>query len=92
MRGLDEHDAFDCLRRERCFDGLDARFGFGELVCVKPFPSLPLGFWNDEDGSKFRAAHFEKFPGVWHHGDYVEGCDSGGMIIQIGRASCRERV
>ena len=44
----------------------------GELVCTMPFPSMPVGFWNDPDGRKYRAAYFERFPGVWHHGDYVE--------------------
>jgi acetoacetyl-CoA synthetase len=53
----------------------------GELVCVKPFPSMPVGFWNDEDGSKYRAAYFERFHGVWHHGDYVERTPSGGLIF-----------
>ncbi|MGB5131742.1 MAG: acetoacetate--CoA ligase, partial [Steroidobacteraceae bacterium] len=43
----------------------DAR---GELVCTAPFPSMPVGFWNDADGSRYRAAYFEHFPGVWHHG------------------------
>ena len=41
----------------------------GELVCVKPFPSMPVSFWNDPDGSRYRAAYFERFPGVWTHGD-----------------------
>jgi acetoacetyl-CoA synthetase len=53
----------------------------GELVCTKPFPSMPVGFWNDPDGRKYRAAYFEKFPGVWWHGDYVELTEHGGMII-----------
>jgi acetoacetyl-CoA synthetase len=53
----------------------------GELVCREPFPSLPIGFWNDPDGARFRAAYFERFPGVWHHGDYVEWTPHGGMII-----------
>jgi len=53
----------------------------GELVCAKPFPSVPIGFWNDDDGSKFRAAYFDKFPGVWHHGDYVERTPAGGLVI-----------
>ena len=53
----------------------------GELVCRKPFPSMPIGFWNDADGSRYRAAYFEKFPQVWHHGDYVEFTDHGGMVI-----------
>ncbi len=53
----------------------------GELVCTMPFPSMPLGFWNDPDGSKYRAAYFDKYPGVWCHGDYVELTEHGGMII-----------
>jgi acetoacetyl-CoA synthetase len=53
----------------------------GELVCTMPFPSMPLCFWNDPDGSKYRAAYFDKYPGVWCHGDYVELTEHGGMII-----------
>jgi len=53
----------------------------GELVCSAPFPSMPIGFWNDPDGKKYRAAYFERFPGVWHHGDYVEQTAHGGYII-----------
>ena len=53
----------------------------GELVCVKPFPSMPVAFWNDEDGRKYRAAYFENYPNVWHHGDFVERTSAGGMII-----------
>src|SRR5581483_8923650 len=53
----------------------------GELVCKSPFPSMPIGFWNDPDGSKYRAAYFERFPGVWCHGDYVEITAHDGMII-----------
>ena len=53
----------------------------GELVCTMPFPSMPVGFWNDPDGRKYHAAYFEKFPGVWHHGDYVELTEHGGVII-----------
>ena len=55
--------------------------GKGELVCTRPFPSMPLGFWKDEDGSRFRAAYFERFPGVWAHGDYAEETPHGGLII-----------
>ena len=54
----------------------------GELVCTAPFPSMPVGFWNDADGSRYRAAYFDKFPGVWCHGDYVEWSETGGLIIQ----------
>ena len=53
----------------------------GELVCTAPFPSMPIGFWNDPDQKKYRAAYFEKFPNVWAHGDYVEITDTGGVII-----------
>jgi acetoacetyl-CoA synthetase len=53
----------------------------GELVCTMPFPSMPLGFWNDPDGRKYRAAYFDRFPGVWCHGDYVELTEHDGLII-----------
>jgi acetoacetyl-CoA synthetase len=53
----------------------------GELVCTAPFPSMPVGFWNDPDGAKYHAAYFERFPGVWCHGDYVEVTDHGGVVI-----------
>ena len=53
----------------------------GELVCCAAFPSMPLGFWNDENGARYRAAYFERFPGVWAHGDYAEITPSGGMVI-----------
>ena len=54
----------------------------GELVCTRPFPSMPLGFWGDPDGSRYRAAYFERFPGVWHHGDFAELTAHGGLRIQ----------
>ncbi len=53
----------------------------GELVCTRPFPSMPVGFWNDADGAKYRAAYFERFPGVWHHGDYARLTPGGGLVI-----------
>jgi acetoacetyl-CoA synthetase len=53
----------------------------GELVCRKPFPSMPIGFWNDPDGAKYRSAYFERFPQVWCHGDWCELTPHGGMII-----------
>lgn len=53
----------------------------GELVCTKPFPVMPLGFWNDPDGCKYRGAYFERFPGVWCHGDFAERTESDGFII-----------
>jgi acetoacetyl-CoA synthetase len=53
----------------------------GELVCKSPFPSMPIGFWNDPDGAKYRAAYFERFPGRWCHGDWVELTEHDGLII-----------
>ena len=53
----------------------------GELVCVKPFPSMPIMFWNDEDGSKYHNAYFDRFPNIWCHGDFAEWTEHGGMII-----------
>ncbi|MCM8594893.1 acetoacetate--CoA ligase [Accumulibacter sp.] len=53
----------------------------GELVCTRPFPVMPVGFWNDPDGAKYHAAYFARFPGVWCHGDFVELTGSDGMII-----------
>ncbi len=53
----------------------------GELVCTRPFPSMPIGFFGDDDGSRYRAAYFERFPGVWCHGDYIEITAHGGVVI-----------
>ena len=53
----------------------------GELVCTKPFPSMPIGFWNDADGKKYRSAYFSRFDNIWHHGDFAEWTEHGGMII-----------
>ncbi|MDJ0812634.1 MAG: acetoacetate--CoA ligase [Woeseiaceae bacterium] len=53
----------------------------GELVCTRPFPSSPVGFWNDPDGARYRAAYFERFPGVWAHGDFLEVTEEGGFVI-----------
>ncbi|MFN8052440.1 MAG: acetoacetate--CoA ligase [Acidimicrobiales bacterium] len=58
--------------------GVDER---GELVCTAPFPSMPLGFWADDDGSRYRAAYFEKNPGIWSHGDFASWTVHGGMIV-----------
>ena len=63
-------DAGEALRGQR-----------GELVCTAPFPSMPVGFWNDPDGAKYRAAYFERFPGVWHHGDYAAITEHDGVVI-----------
>jgi acetoacetyl-CoA synthetase len=62
-------------------EGVPVRGEKGELVCVKPFPSMPVRFWNDPDGAKYRAAYFERFPGVWHHGDYAEVTSHDGLVI-----------
>ncbi len=62
-------------------EGKPVRGAKGELVCVQPFPAMPLGFWGDADGARYRAAYFERFPGVWCHGDYVELTEHDGMII-----------
>jgi acetoacetyl-CoA synthetase len=53
----------------------------GELVCIKPFPSAPVGFWNDPDGARYKAAYFERFDGIWAHGDFAELTPHGGIII-----------
>ena len=53
----------------------------GELVCKHAFPSQPIYFWNDPDNAKYHAAYFERFPGIWAHGDYAELTDNGGVII-----------
>ena len=53
----------------------------GDLVCSKPFPSMPLYFWDDPDGAKYHAAYFEKYPNIWWHGDYAELTAHDGMII-----------
>jgi len=53
----------------------------GELVCTRPFPSAPVCFWNDEGNARYRAAYFERYPGVWAHGDFAELTQRGGLII-----------
>ena len=61
--------------------GRPVRGAKGELVCVKPFPSMPVGFWDDEGDAKYRAAYFARFPGVWCHGDYAELTEHDGLVI-----------
>ncbi|MFN2636031.1 MAG: acetoacetate--CoA ligase [Gemmatimonadaceae bacterium] len=61
--------------------GRPVRLVPGELVCTRPFPSMPIGFWDDADGAKYRAAYFEHFPGVWRHGDWAEMTRHRGYII-----------
>jgi len=53
----------------------------GELVCLSPFPSMPIYFWNDEDGSKYHHAYFDVYPGVWRHGDYIKITEHRGVIF-----------
>ena len=55
--------------------------GRGELVCTRPFPSMPTGFWADPDGRRYHQAYFARFPGVWCHGDYAELTAAGGLVI-----------
>lgn len=70
--------AVDVLRP----DGTPAAVGEpGELVCRAPFPSMPVGFWGDDDGSRYRAAYFDHFPGIWRHGDWIARTESGGFVI-----------
>lgn len=62
-------------------NGRSVRGEKGELVCVRAFPAMPIGFWNDPDGAKYHDAYFSRFPGVWRHGDFAEWTAEGGMII-----------
>jgi acetoacetyl-CoA synthetase len=62
-------------------EGRPVRGEPGELVCEAPFPSMPVAFWNDPDGAKYRAAYFERYPNVWAHGDFIEITPRGGVII-----------
>ncbi len=62
-------------------DGKPLRGTPGELVCVKPFPSMPVFFWNDLEGKKYHEAYFEQYPDVWRHGDWAMLTEHGGLII-----------
>jgi acetoacetyl-CoA synthetase len=62
-------------------DGKPVRGDKGELVCTEPFPCMPIYFWNDPGGKKYRGAYFERFPDIWCHGDYVELTAHDGMVI-----------
>jgi acetoacetyl-CoA synthetase len=61
--------------------GNPVRGEVGELVITKPMPSMPVGFWNDADGSRYRSAYFEMFPGVWRHGDWITITDHGSIVV-----------
>ena len=69
--GVDVYDA----------EGRPRPVGTGELVCARPFPSQPLGFWGDADGSRYHSAYYERFPGVWAHGDFASWTPHGGIVI-----------
>ncbi len=62
-------------------DGKPMPSGKGELVCTRPFPSMPVGFWNDPDGMKYHDAYFARFDNIWQHGDFAERTEHGGIII-----------
>ena len=62
-------------------DGKHMPSGKGELVCKKPFPAMPIGFWNDADGKRYSGSYFEHFENIWHHGDFAEWTENGGIII-----------
>ena len=62
-------------------NGLSVKNIKGELVCKKPFPSMPVKFWNDDGDKKYKSAYFEKYKNVWHHGDFAKITDNGGFII-----------
>ena len=62
-------------------DGRPLRGEKGELVCTRPFPSMPIGFWGDHDDAKYRNTYFSRYPGVWHHGDYVELTAHDGVVF-----------
>jgi acetoacetyl-CoA synthetase len=62
-------------------EGRPLRGEAGELVCTRPFPSMPIAFWNDADGSKYRAAYFEQYANVWRHGDWAEITPHDGLVI-----------
>jgi acetoacetyl-CoA synthetase len=62
-------------------EGQPVRSEKGELVCTRPFPAMPVGFWNDSDGTKYKAAYFERFANIWCHGDFSELTTHDGVII-----------
>jgi acetoacetyl-CoA synthetase len=62
-------------------DGKPVREEKGELVCTRAFPAMPIGFWNDPQGAKYKAAYFERFDNIWCHGDFAEWTEHGGLVI-----------
>jgi acetoacetyl-CoA synthetase len=75
MRGLGM--AVDIMNDQ----GRPVRSEKGELVCTRPFPSMPVSFWNDPEGSRYRKSYFDRFPGIWCHGDYAELTEHDGIVI-----------
>lgn len=65
----------------RSADGTPVVGELGELVITAPMPSMPVGFWNDPDGARYREAYFDVYPGVWRHGDWITINDRGGCVI-----------
>ncbi|CAF4647969.1 unnamed protein product [Rotaria socialis] len=74
--------AIECWSEE----GIKLEGDSGELVCVKPFPSMPVHFWNDPDGGKYRRAYFDKFPGIWNHSDFCLVHPVTRGIVMLGRS------
>ena len=62
-------------------NGISVKQQKGELVCTKPFPSMPIGFWNDPDNTRYYHTYFARYPHVWHHGDYVSFTEHDGLIF-----------
>jgi len=62
-------------------NGLSVKNNKGELVCKKPFPSMPIKFWNDQENKKYKNAYFNKYKNIWHHGDYAKITENGGFVI-----------
>ena len=62
-------------------DGNSLSAGQGELVCKAPFPAMPIGFWNDPDGSRYHDAYYDRFEGIWCHGDFIERTSHGGFVM-----------
>jgi acetoacetyl-CoA synthetase len=66
-------------------EGRPLRQAEGELVCTRPFPSMPVAFWDDMNGEKYQSAYFDHFPGVWRHGDWARLTEHDGLVI-LGRS------
>lgn len=67
-------------------DGQSVSDAVGELVITAPFPCLPVFFWNDPDGSRFKSSYFDHYPGIWRHGDWIEICATDGQCVIYGRS------